>query len=145
MKKWQWALFLSCALYVISVNFSLLPAQETSDPPLALTEEETEESRQRLKRRRDCERYIEVSRRADFTEEELKKNIIIQFGDESINCWDFVKAEEERMNQARKAQEEEAKKRYITVKDITEDLIKKESDQVSNLRDNLIFTGDQEE
>jgi len=147
MKNWQWALFLSCAFYVSCVNFSQLQAQTvlTQDIDMStLSEEEIAEAKQRLKRKRDCERYIDISKNADFTQKELEENIIIQFGDESVNCWTFVKNEEARIKQDQQAKEKAKKKIYITVKDITEDLLEQESDQVKRLRNRLNFTGDNE-
>ncbi len=147
MKNWQGALFLSCAFYLSCVNFSELDAQTALNQSIdtsELSEEEIAEAKQRLKRKRDCERYIGISRNAGFTQKELEENIIIRFGDESVNCWTFVKNEEKRIQQDKQAKEKAEKKIYITVKDITEDLLEKESDQVKRLRNKLTFTGDKE-
>ncbi|MBF0276713.1 MAG: hypothetical protein HQM13_02930 [SAR324 cluster bacterium] len=147
MKSWRCNLIFFISFLLLSTGFSLLYAQSSNISDLntsELSDEEVAELKTRLKLKSDCERYIEISKKADFTQKELEENIIIESGDESINCWTFVKNEEEKMKKDLQAKEKAEKKIYITVKDITEDLIEKESDQVSRLRDQLIFTGDKE-
>ncbi len=106
-------------------------------------EEETEEEKQRRQLLREMENYLQVATDAGFTEDELKE-ITIERDGETIYVWDFVERERQRIQKIIEARDEARKKRYITVKDITEDLMETESRELSRLRDNLIFSGEEE-
>lgn len=106
--------------------------------------DENEEAKQRSETLSEMENLIRVAREAGFTEDELRE-ITVERDGEKINVWDFIQVEKERMALAKKEQEEAAKKRFITVSDITEDLNQRESRQISNLRDRLLFSGEEEQ
>ncbi len=155
MKKLQWVMTISFMFLLIGVgNLTLVYPQDTSNSSSSSSvsihekieiplEEQTEEIKKRLKKLRERENLIEIARQAGFTDQELQE-ITIEDGGETINVWNYIIQEKERFKKARKAKEEASKKRYITVKDITDDLLQKETDQVSNLRENLIFSGEEE-
>lgn len=107
-------------------------------------EDETEEAKQRADNLREMENLIRVAREAGFNEDELR-DITVERDGEKINVWDFVQTEKERLALAKKEEEVAAKKRFITVNDITEDLNQRESRQISNLRDRLLFSGEDEQ
>ncbi|MBF0287500.1 MAG: hypothetical protein HQM14_06750 [SAR324 cluster bacterium] len=152
MKKLQWRESLLFTFVLVGViHFSLLYAQDAASTskgsdavevqvPL---EEQTEEIKERLKDLRELQKLIDVARTAGFTDEELQE-ITIERGGETINVWNFVIQEKERFKKAKKAKEAASKKKYITVKDITDDLTQKEINQISNLRESLIFSGEEE-
>ena len=148
MNKGFWMICL-CSVFLSGASGSMFftKAQTALNRSIGATdidlEDETEEAKLRARTLREMENLIAVAKEAGFTEEELKE-ITVEREGEKINVWEFIQQEKERLAMAKKAQEEAAKKRYITVQDITEDLILKESDQISNLRDNLIFSGEDE-
>lgn len=147
MKNWPSVFVLGIALFWgVSGNVSY--AQSVLNRAIGKTnialDDETEAAKQRAKTLREMENLLKVAKEAGFTEEEFRE-ITVERDGEKINVWDFIQAEKARIALAKKAQEEAAKKRYITVKDITEDLIQKESAQISKLRDNLLFSGEDEQ
>ena len=146
MKKKTWTLLLCGFLFfggpsVASAQNFLTPSFGQSNVD---SQEETEAAKQRAETLREMENLIHVAREAGFNEDELRE-ITVEREGEKINVWDFIQKEKERLARAKEEQEAAAKKRFITVKDITEDLNERDSRQISNLRDNLLFSGEEEQ
>lgn len=132
-------IFFALPLGAQSQKFILSELEDTSE----MTEKELEAAKARLKTLREYQKLIDVAKNAGFNDEELRK-ISVERDGETIFLLEFIEAEVRQMQKDKKEKEEASKKRYITVKDITEDLNLKESDQISNLRDTLIFSGEEE-
>lgn len=147
MERIHFLIALALAMGIFFQTSVFLQAQETDIFDLgdttAMSEEELKAAKALQSRLREYQRLIDVAKAAGFTDEELRQ-IKIEDEGETIYLVEFVEQAIAKMKADRQQKEEELKKRYITVKDITEDLIKKESGQVSILRDTLIFNGGEE-
>lgn len=95
--------------------------------------------RSQFKRIAELIRIIETARDAGLSEEEIR-GLTIQDGSKSVNLLDYIEAirEEERMRIRR--MEEFKKKQFLTEKDLFKELLNKEREELSQLREKL--TGD---
>lgn len=135
---------------VVFLSISILPLFFTQAQTYefgdisTMSEEEIEAEKQSIKRLLELEKLIKTAKSAGFTDEELQV-ITIERNGEKIKVWDFIKQERERMRLAKKKMMEASNKRYLTVEDITEDLIMNEGNQLKEIKNNSIFSGEIEE
>lgn len=80
---------------------------------------------------------IEQAREAGMSEEDLR-NLEIRDGDKEINVYDYI--EQERLERLRKKKllEELLSKKFLTVNDIYDELIKSEPEEIQKLREELV-------
>lgn len=138
-------------LYILWV-FILLGTQVTSISSLSYAQGQSsnevadEKAAQALKKEKkvlqDMKNLLNVAQQAGFTEEEVKQITIEQDG-EVINVWNFVQQENSRKQTSQK--EDQAPKRYLTIQDITKELMSHEDKKLNQLRKKLVLSGEKQQ
>ena len=133
------SVFISCFIllsFIFLHPSGLIFAQEERN----LTENQKEEKKRQLLLR-EMQRLIETARMAGFSEEEIRK-IKLQRNGKVYDVWSFVEEEKQRYSQQQTISQQP--KKYLTVQDITEELIEGESESLSTIRQELFFSGEEE-
>lgn len=133
------SVFISCFIllsFIFLHPSGLIFAQEERN----LTENQKEEKKRQLLLR-EMQRLIETARMAGFSEEEIR-NIKLQRNGKVYHVWSFVEEEKQRYSQQQTIPQQP--KKYLTVQDITEELIEEESESLSTIRQELFFSGEEE-
>ena len=116
---------LICMLILAVLSALALQAQDLSA-----------ENRDKYYRIEELIDLIEQAREAGMSEEDLR-NLEIRDGDKVINVYDYI--EQERLERLRKKKllEELLSKKFLTVNDIYDELIKSEPEEIQKLREEL--------
>ncbi|MBF0237472.1 MAG: hypothetical protein HQM12_07195 [SAR324 cluster bacterium] len=104
----------------------------------------TKEEKKRQKLIRDMKELVRVAHDAGFTAEELK-DITIEVDGETVNVVEYLKQEEMKKQQQASDKTDMPSRSYITVQDVTKELIEKEYKEITDLRNNLILSGEKQE
>lgn len=116
-------------------------AKSENKPKITQSPAALKKERELKTRIRQYQQLLEIYQSSGYSEDEIK-SLNLEYQGEKINVYEFLEKEKEKEKKAEEEKMMAEKKRYFSVLDITEEMMKTEPKKLSKLRDSLILTGE---